>query len=121
MRKNPKRQHLVLWDGECGFCRRSVHWLARHDRTGALRFQPNQDADISPDLRAACQKAVHVIKADGTIIRGGEAMLFCGEFTRWHQLARIGQWPIFLPFVELGYKIIAANRMMVSKFLFTIE
>jgi predicted DCC family thiol-disulfide oxidoreductase YuxK len=121
MENNQKRQHLVLWDGDCGFCRRSVHWLKRHDRYGALRFQPNQSADISPELRAACQKAVHVIKSDGSIISGGKAMMFCGQFTRWHQLARIAQWPIFLPFVELFYKIIAKNRIVMSKFLFTSE
>jgi predicted DCC family thiol-disulfide oxidoreductase YuxK len=119
--KSKREKHLVLWDGDCGFCRRSVNWLRKHDRYGHLHFQPNQSADISEELRAKCADAVHVIKADGEILRAGHAMLFCGEQTRWHQLARIAQWPIFLPFVEIFYKIIASNRILFSKILFKNE
>jgi len=111
-------KHLVLWDGECGFCRRCVQFLARQDRFGRLEFCPYQEADLSPELRAACKNAMHVIKADGEVIRGGKAAMFCGRFTRWNRLARIGQWPIFLPFVDLGYQIVAANRGIFSRFLF---
>ncbi|HEX8465080.1 MAG TPA: DUF393 domain-containing protein [Abditibacterium sp.] len=118
--KNPAK-NLVLWDGECGFCRRSVAWLAKYDRYGTLKFQPNQEADISPQLREACQNSVHVVKSDGEILRGGRAVMFCGEQTKWHRLARIAQWPIFLPFVELGYALVAKNRGLFSKFLFTKE
>lgn len=118
MKKHPPK-HLVLWDGECGFCRRNVEWLLAHDRYGHLHSQPNQEAEISPELRAACQKSVHVIKASGEILRGGRAVLFCGQQTRWHQLARIATWPVFLPFIELGYALIAKNRGVFSKFLFT--
>ena len=112
------KKHLVLWDGECGFCRRSVQWLQKQDRYNALKFQPNQEADISEELRRSCQNAVHILKSDGEILKGGRAILFCGRFTRWHQLARIGQWPIFLPLVELGYALIAKNRLLFSKILF---
>ncbi len=115
------KKHLILWDGDCGFCRRSVNWLLANDRYGRLRAQPNQQAEISDDLRAACQKSVHVIKGDGEILRGGRAVLFCGQQTRWHQLARIGMWPVFLPFIEIGYAIIARNRGVFSRFLFARE
>lgn len=108
-------KHLVLWDGECGFCRRCVVWLRKHDRFGSLEFCPFQEADLSPQLREACSDAMHVIKSDGEIIRAGRAAMFCGRFTRWNRLARIGEWPVFLPFVELGYKIVAANRPFFSK------
>ena len=112
-----RRRPLVLWDGECGFCRRSIVWLRAHDRFGSLDFCPYQEADISPPLRAACEKALHVVKSDGEIVRAGRAMLFCGRFTRFHQLARLGEWPLFLPFVELGYRVIAANRGRISRLL----
>jgi predicted DCC family thiol-disulfide oxidoreductase YuxK len=114
-------RHLVLWDGDCGFCRRAMQWLLKHDRYGRLVAVPNQEAAISPELRAQCQKAVHVIKDDGSILRAGRAMLFCLEQTRWHRLARIGGWPIFIPFIEMGYALVARNRALLSKFLFTKE
>lgn len=112
-------KHLILWDGDCGFCRRAIAWLLSHDRYGHLEATPNQQADISLELREQCQTAVHVIKANGEILRAGRASLFCLRQTRWHQLARIGEWPLVLPFVELGYAIIARNRMLFSRFLFT--
>lgn len=63
-----------------------------------------------------CEKAVHLIKSDGEILRAGRAMLWALRFTKWHQIARILNWPIFLPFVEFGYKIVAANRPFFSRF-----
>lgn len=111
-------KHLVLWDGECDFCRRCVVWLRAHDRFGRLDFCPYQGADLSPAMREACSQALHVVKANGDIIWAGRAALFCGRFTRWHGLARIGEWPVFLPFVELGYRVVAANRDLFSKLLF---
>ncbi len=111
-------KHLVLWDGGCGFCRRCVNFLRSHDRFGGLEFCPFQEADLTPELRDACSRAMHVIKTDGDILKGGRAALFCARFTRWHQLARVGEWPVFLPFVELGYKVVAANRSLLSKWLF---
>lgn len=115
------QKHLILWDGNCGFCRRSVRWLLAHDRYGRLEAQANQEAEISEALRAACQKAVHVVKSDGEILRAARAVLFCGAQTRWHQLARIAMWPVFLPFVEIGYALIAKNRGVFSRFLFQRE
>src|SRR5687768_10489456 len=33
---------LVLYDGTCGLCARSVRWILRHERDHALRFAPLQ-------------------------------------------------------------------------------
>ena len=123
MSTSPKQRprHLVLWDGECGFCRRSVEWLAAHDKRGALDFKPYQSVELAPSLKQACSHAMHVIKADGEIIKAGRAMMFCGLFTPLRGWARIGAWPIFLPFVELGYKFVAHNRTLVSKLFFKSE
>ncbi len=114
-------RHLVLWDGDCGFCRRSVEWLAANDRRHALEFKPYQDANLAPTLKEACSHAVHVITTDGQVLSGGRAMLFCGQFTRWGGWARIAQWPIFMPFINVGYKFIARNRNWISNFFFTRE
>ena len=114
-------RHLVLWDGECGFCRRSVEWLAAHDRRHALEFKPYQDVELAPSLRAACERAMHVITSDGQVLSGGRAMMFCGQFTRFSGWARLAQWPIFLPFIELGYKFVARNRDLISRFFFKCE
>lgn len=33
---------IVFYDGECGFCARSVGWVLRHDRNHVFRFAPLQ-------------------------------------------------------------------------------
>jgi predicted DCC family thiol-disulfide oxidoreductase YuxK len=38
MRENPP--NLVLYDGDCGLCDRSVQWLLDHDPEGVLHFAP---------------------------------------------------------------------------------
>ena len=35
---------IVLFDGVCGLCNRSVQWLLKHDRQGVLRFAALQSA-----------------------------------------------------------------------------
>jgi predicted DCC family thiol-disulfide oxidoreductase YuxK len=50
MPANRRRDHIgvqapyaiVLFDGVCGLCNRSIDFLLRHDRHGALRFAPLQ-------------------------------------------------------------------------------
>lgn len=78
---------------------------------------------MTPELRRACADAAHVITRDGRLLRGGEAAV--------HVLEQVG-WPLGLPLaplkvpplrwlVELGYRIVAANRIAFSRFLFRRE
>lgn len=120
--KMKNQTHLVLFDGECGFCRRSLGWLRRHLLAGhKLEFAPSQAADLSPALRAACANALHVVKSDGQILRAGKAALFCLESTRWHRCARLLARPPFIGAVEMVYGLVAANRIRISKLLFVKE
>ena len=42
---------LVVFDGRCGFCNRSVRWLLRRDRFDRLRFVPFKSPMIADLLR----------------------------------------------------------------------
>ena len=74
---NPPNQsnhphHVILWDGACGLCRRAVAWVARRDRSRRFEALPYQDAPsppMTPELRAACGRAVHVITRDSAIVQ----------------------------------------------------
>ncbi len=35
---------IVLFDGECAFCDRSVKWVIKHDKAGRMRFASRQSA-----------------------------------------------------------------------------
>jgi predicted DCC family thiol-disulfide oxidoreductase YuxK len=77
---------------------------------------------MTPQLYAACQQAVHVITAEGRIIKAGRAAMFVLEkigYPPWlvHPLT----WPPLVWLTELGYWIGANHRPFFSRFLFTKE
>jgi len=114
-------QALLLWDGECGFCGRSVRWAERHDAGHAFRALPYQQAPsppMTPELRAACARAVHVLTADGAVLRAGRACLWVLERTGYGLLARVLSIPPLVWAVELGYWLVARNRRLASRVLF---
>ena len=77
---------------------------------------------MTPELYEACRRAVHVITADGCVIKAGRAVMFILEavgYPRW--LIRPFTWPPLVWFTELGYRIIADNRGFFSRFMFTHE
>ena len=76
---------------------------------------------MTPELRAACARAVHVITSDGKILRAGRASLFVLDQLGYHRFARLFAWPPLLWLVELGYCLVARNRRFFSRFLFRRE
>lgn len=46
-------QPIVLFDGTCGLCDRSVRWILRHDRAGVFRFAALQSEAARRELAAA--------------------------------------------------------------------
>ena len=82
---------------------------------------PYQTAPRPPmtDLLAArCARAVHVLAPDGTGLAGGRACLFVLERIAWPRLARILAHRPLVWLVELGYRVIARNRSLLSRILF---
>jgi predicted DCC family thiol-disulfide oxidoreductase YuxK len=76
---------------------------------------------MTPALYAACARAAHVVKADGTVLRAGRAALFILEELGWGWRARLLALPPFLWLIELGYALVAGHRAFFSHFLFRRE
>jgi len=73
---------------------------------------------MTPELAEACERAVHVLHADGTVLKAGRAALFILSQVGFRWAARIlGTVPLVW-FVELGYSIVARNRRFFSRFMF---
>jgi predicted DCC family thiol-disulfide oxidoreductase YuxK len=114
-------RHLLLWDGKCGLCRRAAEWVRRRDRLERFEIVPYQEAaapPMTPQLRAACQRAMHVVTADGRILRAGRASLFVLRETGNRRLAAILSLPPLVWAVELAYRIVARNRSQLSWLIF---
>lgn len=108
-------KHWVLWDAECGFCRRSVDWLLARDGRGvliAVGYQEAPSPPMTPELRSACGEAVHVVTCSGRVLRGGRAVLFLLGEIGWVRTARFLSLPPMVWAVEVGYRLVARNRQM---------
>jgi predicted DCC family thiol-disulfide oxidoreductase YuxK len=73
---------------------------------------------MTPALYAACARALHVVKADGTVLRAGRAFLFILDELGWRWRARLLALPPFVWFVELGYALVANYRAFFSRLMF---
>lgn len=114
---------LLIWDGECGFCRRCVRWVEAQPGGARYRAVPFQEAPQPPmtdGLREACKEAVHLALEDGRILRGGDAVLYVLSDLGW-PLVGLLRWAPLLWFVELGYGVVARNRLLFSKWFFPCE
>jgi predicted DCC family thiol-disulfide oxidoreductase YuxK len=104
---------IVLYDGDCGFCRRSVDWALRRDRDSRLTATPIQSpagerllADLAPEQRL---REVHVIHDDGRRSSGGAAVKdVLNVLPSARALARVVS--VSPRMTELGYRVVANNR-----------
>ncbi|MDW8106593.1 MAG: DUF393 domain-containing protein [Armatimonadota bacterium] len=120
MAKPDAAPHWVLWDGGCGFCAWAVAQIRRRDKHGRFRTVPFQSAP--PELAQqvsleSLQRALHVITADGRILRAGRAVLFIGEQLGYGWLTRPLSIPPLVWIVEGVYWLTARLRGKLSRWL----
>jgi predicted DCC family thiol-disulfide oxidoreductase YuxK len=104
---------IVLYDGDCGFCRRSVDWALRRDLERRLTATPIQSpmgdfllADLTPQQRL---REVHVINDDGRRSSGGAAVKdVLNALPTSRALARVVS--VSPRMTQLGYRFVAGNR-----------
>lgn len=73
---------------------------------------------MTPRLREACARAMHVLTAGGETLRAGRASLFILGELGWRRSARLLALPPFVWLVELGYWTVARHRRFFGRFLF---
>jgi predicted DCC family thiol-disulfide oxidoreductase YuxK len=109
----PPDRPLLLFDGDCGFCRR---WILRwKSLTGdRVDYVPSQDAaprfpEIPPeDFR----RSVQLVLPDGRVFSGAEAVFLSLSFAprlRW-PLTAYRRVPGFAALAEVAYRTIARHR-----------
>ena len=114
---NPPKMPLLIFDGDCHFCRR---WIERWRELtrGMVEYAPFQEvADRFPEIpRENFEQAVHFIDTDGSVYRGAEAV-----FRSLGSRTRVWSWcykhiPGFAPITEGAYAIVARRRRFASFF-----
>jgi lipase maturation factor 1 len=114
---NPPSKPLLVWDGECHFCRR---WIERwREITGdKVEYDTSQNvADRFPEItREQFQRSVVLIEPDGAVFTGAEAVF---RSLRSRSSKKWLAWsyyhiPGFAPITEVFYKFTATNRRLAS-------
>src|SRR5881296_1982212 len=114
---NPPPKPLMIWDGECHFCKRWIErW--REITAGEVDYVTYQEAaDRFPEIPIEqFKRAVAFIEPDGKIFFAAEAVyrsLRCRSSRKW--LARsYDHVPGFAAISEFAYKFIARHRKLGS-------
>jgi predicted DCC family thiol-disulfide oxidoreductase YuxK len=115
---------LVIFDGHCGFCNRSVRWFLRRDRHDRLRFVASQWPMVAgllarhgfapADLETGPNTILVVRDANGederVLVRSEAAVaMLLGLPRPWPAVGRVFSW-IPRSARDLGYRLIARWR-----------
>jgi predicted DCC family thiol-disulfide oxidoreductase YuxK len=111
------RSPMLVYDGSCGFCSRSVQFMLRHERRHDLLFV-NRDSELGQRLRRECGlesvqsmlwiEGGQVFAKSGAVIK---AAAYLGGW--WSRLAVLGALcPSFI--LNGVYEFIAKNRRQLS-------
>jgi predicted DCC family thiol-disulfide oxidoreductase YuxK len=116
---SPPVQPVLIFDGECGFCRRWVrHWRRiSGGRIEYLAFQDVRVAERFPEIpRASIEQAVHLVEPDGRVSSGAEAVfrLVHGAGGRRGPLRLYEASPLFARATEWAYRVVARHRAAIS-------
>jgi predicted DCC family thiol-disulfide oxidoreductase YuxK len=114
---NPPPKPLLIWDGECHFCRR---WIERWREITAdqVDYETSQQVgDRFPEIsRAQFERSVVLVETNGAVFTGAEAVfrsLRCRSSKRWLAWSYY-HVPGFAPITDAAYKFVAANRGFAS-------
>jgi predicted DCC family thiol-disulfide oxidoreductase YuxK len=106
---------VVLFDGECQFCNRSVQFILRRDPAGYFRFAPKQSPVAERLLRKAGQEreqmpeSIVLLEGDRVFLRSTAALRIARRLNGfWPLLSLFLIVPAFLR--DAVYNGIARNR-----------
>jgi predicted DCC family thiol-disulfide oxidoreductase YuxK len=115
---------LVIFDGRCGLCNRTVRWLVRRDSQDRLRFVASESANVAGLLARHGIGALESESGPATIlvvrdaggateqmqVRSEAVLALLAELPRpWPTVAAMLRW-IPRPVLDLGYRLIARWR-----------
>jgi predicted DCC family thiol-disulfide oxidoreductase YuxK len=118
-------EHLVLYDGTCGFCDRTVQWILDVDRDERFHFAPIQGPTAAavrarhPDLPTDLDSVLYVERS------AGDERVFVRADAVFRIAERLGRLPGWLRWVrrvpqsvtDLAYRPVARLRHRISRAL----
>lgn len=111
---------IVVFDGDCVFCQRSVRFIHRHDGANQFRFAARQSAAGARLLTHAgvgvAPNSLVLIDEAGTWLRSDAVLRIAGRLDRPWSAARV-LLAIPRPLRDAAYAVVAAIRYRLSGWL----
>ncbi|MEE9161865.1 MAG: DCC1-like thiol-disulfide oxidoreductase family protein [Candidatus Neomarinimicrobiota bacterium] len=110
------RPYALIFDGDCGLCRRYAAWMGQRDHRRLIQAQPYQSAQLEGRQSARARRTILLIHPDGSWQERSRAFFQGLVLTGWG----FSHWVMRPPFVDLGdlvYCWVARHRRRVSQFL----
>lgn len=105
---------VMLYDGVCGLCAKSVRWILHHERDHAIVFAPLQGETAAalreqhPEIPEQLSTVVYI--DNGRVHLRSKAFLHMTKHLRapWRWMHAFRWWPAILG--DIGYRIVASLR-----------
>lgn len=110
--------HYLLWDGDCGFCSRTVAWFSGFLDARVvvpIPFQSAEEEICPPALRAACEHRIYLRHPDGSATPSIRAIAGALRLSGRPRVAAALLLPGARHVLELGYRLVARNRTLISR------
>lgn len=112
-------RHLLVYDGDCGFCRATTGWALARDRDDRIEARPFQEPGVLDRAglsREQARRAAWLVAPDGRRWRGARAaartlMLLPG----WKAVGRLLLLPGVRWLASVAYRWIAGHRSLTSR------
>jgi predicted DCC family thiol-disulfide oxidoreductase YuxK len=113
----PTAASLVLFDGECNFCNRSIQFILNHEADHDIRLASSSSTVGQKALRDCglrCRPGSIVVIEEGRCYTKSSATIRLARHLKapWNLLSLIVMIPA--PIRDLVYELIAANRHRIS-------
>lgn len=113
-------EHLLVYDGECGFCLRSAGFVRRRARV-PVRLVPFTELDgwgvLTSLDDAQIARSAHYVTPDGIEYHGGESITRSLRLVRFGAAAGLLDLPGLALVREWLYALVAGNRSVFSTLL----
>ncbi|MGB7946913.1 MAG: DUF393 domain-containing protein [Candidatus Binatia bacterium] len=112
---------LVIYDGACAFCRRSIAAIRRRDRHGHFAYLPRQTPGIEaryPQLVLGdFDQGIRIVEPDGTMHIGADAIYqIASRLPYFRRFSWLYDLPLARHLTRHVYAWVATNRMKLSQY-----
>jgi predicted DCC family thiol-disulfide oxidoreductase YuxK len=112
----------LFYDADCGICTACVDWLIRQAESSGetlvvIAYQNEKEIGNFPMIdRRHADLGIQTLSFDGKVRSDAAAFAAClRALPRWRWLGICMDWPLFKSVFQAGYRLVANNRQMLSR------